>query len=268
MPEISAYGLTHIGNVREDNQDAFRLGAPDDAREHGHLFAIADGMGGYAYGSVASNLALDIFFQTVYGSNGMPPRQKLSRGIQSANVGVYQKAQSLRVGRMGTTLTAVSLLGNSLHIAHVGDSRAYLVREQSVRCLTNDHTRVGELVRMKVLSPDKLRTHAARSVLMKCLGVELFVKPDLHTAKVQEGDRIVLCTDGVWSMVQDQEFASPGGGGESPEMYCTRILNLALERESDDNLSIVMIEILNLASAGMRERTGLSGLRRFFRWSP
>ena len=180
VPEIVMHGLTHVGNVREDNQDAIRFCSPDEhlTARHGYLYAVADGMGGLEHGGIASALALETFFNTFYKTDGSSIPKKLREGVQVANLGVFQKARQLGVARMGTTLTAVDVMGHSLNIVHVGDSRAYLVRHGKASCLTNDHTRVGEMVRMKLLSPDKVRAHNQRSVLEKCLGVELFVRGD------------------------------------------------------------------------------------------
>src|SRR5262249_587496 len=152
---------------------------------------------------VASATALNVFFETFYGSDSKKIGQTMRSAIQSANVGVFQQAQ--KMGRMGTTLTAVNLAGNKLHIAHIGDSRAYLIRNGKASCLTNDHTMVGELVRMRVLTPDKVRTHAQRSKLEKCLGIELFIQPDITEIALMPNDIIILCTDGVWSVIEDDE---------------------------------------------------------------
>src|SRR5689334_8447936 len=136
-PKIEVSGLSHTGNVREDNQDAIRMCKADDPLNaaSGYLYAIADGMGGYSHGGVASAMALTVFFETFYtGKPGKIP-QAMRSAIQSANLGVYQHAQ--KIGRMGTTLTAINLAGNRLHIAHIGDSRAYLIRDGKASCLTN-----------------------------------------------------------------------------------------------------------------------------------
>ena len=167
-PEIESHGISRPGKVREDNQDAIRFWRPDDLSvKYGPLYGIADGMGGDAHGGVASSLALETFFDTFYKTNGISVPQKLRLGVQNANLGIYQTAQRLGVARMGTTLTAVNLVGKTLNLVHVGDSRAYLIRDNLATCLTNDHTRVGEMVRMKMLSAEKVRTHAQRSVLEK-----------------------------------------------------------------------------------------------------
>jgi len=250
LPDIESHCLTHIGNVREDNQDSVRIIDQHDdlTAAYGHLFGVADGMGGYAQGSVASSLALLTLFETVYSNNGLSIPQKMKQAIQNANLNVYQKARELGVGRMGTTLTAGLLKGNKFHIAHVGDSRAYLIRGKTTTCLTKDHTRVGELVRMKVLSPDKVRTHSQRSVLSKCLGLDLFVQPDVFEVQVQDDDIIIFCSDGVWSVIDDDEFGMLASQEVSAEQLSQAIIDLALKRGSDDNVSAVTIMLHRLVT--------------------
>src|SRR5512136_404428 len=144
-PEIECSGLSHIGSVREDNQDAIRLSGETPAADR-RLFALADGMGGYSHGGIASQVALETFFETFYGDTTPSVPRRMRRSVDAANLSVYQMAQRLGAVRMGTTLTAVTVVGRQLHVAHVGDSRAYLIRDQRAQCLTHDHTRVGDMV--------------------------------------------------------------------------------------------------------------------------
>ena len=247
---IKSFSYTHKGNVREDNQDAVQLCDSDKeyAPEVGYLYGIADGMGGFAHGGVASTLALETFFETFYDAGKASPQQKFKVGIQNANLSVYQEARRLAAGRMGTTLTAVNIVGHSMHVGHIGDSRAYLIRDGQSKCITNDHTRVAELVRMKMLAPEKIRTHSQRSVLEKCLGLELFIQPDIFTVPIQKDDIIILCTDGIWALIDDHEFAEIAGKIDDPEKLCEHIANIALERQSDDNVSIVALNLEKLSS--------------------
>jgi protein phosphatase len=249
--KIQWFGLSDTGKVRQDNQDAIRVLEPDEPelQRHGLLYGVADGMGGYAHGGVASSLALETFFDTYYTANGSSIEQRMKQGIQMANLGVYQTAQRLSVGMMGTTLTTVSLVGHTFHIAHVGDSRAYLLRRHQATLLTNDHTRVGELVRMKILSPEKIRTHAQRSVLDKCLGLNLFVQPDITTIDARADDIIVLCTDGIWSVIEDAEFGQLSRLSSTPEQLTRRIFDLAMDRDTDDNLSVLALQVDHLGPA-------------------
>lgn len=264
--DILSYSLSHVGKVRPDNQDAVMLCDPATGPASGYVYAIADGMGGFAHGGIASTLALQTFFDTYYAANGVSPLQRFRVAIQNANLSVYQTAHVLGAGRMGTTLTAVGVIGCSLYVGHIGDSRAYLVREGRTRCLTNDHTRVAELVRMKVLSPTKLRTHSQRSVLNRCLGLELFVQPDVFKIQVQEGDKVILCTDGVWSVIQDEEFGELANLSHDLEDLCHRVFLTAMDRDSDDNLSIVALHFRRLVAGKTTAAPGSDkSLSRFFR---
>jgi PPM family protein phosphatase len=225
------------------NQDAISICDPSchPTATRGYLYALADGMGGYEHGAVASTLALDLLFRAFYSTAGKAG-DALRRGVIGANMGVYQEAQRLTT-RMGTTLTAVSITHDRLWLAHVGDSRAYLVRRNQVTCLTNDHTAVADLVRMRIISPDKLRTHAQRSVLNRCLGLNLFVQPDISQVKTQPGDTIILCSDGVWSAVQDDEFAQIASREPEPGALGQRLIDLAVDRENEDDLSVIAISL-------------------------
>jgi len=265
--QIEAFGLSDVGRVREDNQDAIRLCQTDDPlalSSHGHLYAIADGMGGYSHGGLASATALEVFFATFYGTNGAQAQAKMKQAVQQANLGVYQTAQRLGAVRMGTTLSAINVVGNQLTIAHVGDSRVYLVRDRKVTCLTSDHTMVGELVRMKVLPPEKVRAHAQRSVLNKCLGFDLFVQPDVSRVALQEGDVLILCTDGAWSVIEDHEFAELSASVPNVNALSHAIVHLAAERGSDDNASAIAVHVQRLVAEAepAQQRRGLFGFLR------
>jgi len=244
IPEIESGGLSLVGLVREDNQDSIYLPNGHHAPERGLLYAVADGMGGYAHGAVASSLALEALANTLFERDDPNPKV-LSNGVERANIEVYKAAQRLAAGRMGTTLTAAYILGDTLYLAHVGDSRAYLIRNGRAVCLTADHTTVGDMVRAKLISADKTRTHAQRSVLTKAIGLGLFVQPDITQHKLHEGDRLVLCSDGVWSVIQDDEFAQ-AANETSVEAISQNLIDLALQRETDDNVSVVVSHLRKL----------------------
>ena len=206
-------------------------------------------MGGYSFGKIASTIALDAFYDTIHGLPKTPGLKDLRRGIEAANQGVLRASQSLQAGRMGTTLTAAHVIGNRLHLAHVGDCRAYLIREQRAICLTQDHTTVGDLVRMKVISPDRVRTHARRSVLTRSIGLGMFVQPDLSETSLQAGDRLILCCDGVWSVIQDDEFAQVSKQSSSVQALSEDLINLALDRQTDDNVTVVAFHVHAISSS-------------------
>lgn len=266
MPEIDSSGISTIGLVRQDNQDAIHLPSGHQPAERGLLYALADGMGGHAHGGVASALALEKVSEALTRDPATPSLKMLRRGVELANLAVFQRAHQLNAGRMGTTLTAACLDGNTLYLAHVGDSRAYLIRGRRAICLTNDHTTVGELVRLKVLKPEQVRTHAQRSILTKAIGVELFVQPDIAKYPLQEGDCLVLCSDGVWSVIQDDEFAELAATTKHARELNQKLIDLALERESDDNASAitVFVQSTSVAPAENARKFARLSLRNLF----
>ncbi len=248
VPDFESGGLSVIGPVRDDNQDSIYLPNGESNAAPGLLFAVADGMGGYAHGRIASLLALESFSSTLTAQNGTPLPKALQRSVETANLHVYQKAQQLQAGRMGTTLTAAYVLGNILHLAHVGDSRAYLIRDGRATCLTSDHTTVGDMVRAKILPADKIRTHAQRSILTKAIGISLFVQPDIARYRLYEGDRLVLCSDGLWSVIEDDDLARVASESAPVELISQNLIDLALRHETDDNASTVVFYLRKLGA--------------------
>ncbi len=266
IPEIESGGLSVVGPVREDNQDSILL--PPSQQTPGQLFAVADGMGGYSHGGLASLLALETFSVILASQNGSSISKSLQRSVEASNLKVYQKAQQLGVGRMGTTLTAAYVLGDMLHLTHVGDSRAYLIRDGRAICLTADHTMVGDMVRAKMISPDKIRTHAQRSILNKAIGIGLFVQPDIIQKKLREDDRLILCSDGVWSVIDDNDFARVAAENTPVDLISQNLINLALQHETDDNASVVVFHIKKLTVSAIendvrQENNWLQSLRKF-----
>jgi PPM family protein phosphatase len=236
-------GVSVSGPVRENNQDAILcLNCPVPSLG-GSLHAVADGMGGYAGGEVASSLALKSLSTRMTGISTASPQVTLRKGIEAANFDVYRMAQTEGFSRMGTTLTAAYILGEMLYLVHIGDSRAYLVRNGQANCLTSDHSVVADMVRAKLISPDKIRTHAQRSILTRAVGLELFIRPEIIRFKLLPEDRIILCSDGVWSVVQDDEFASQVSPLVDSQTLSQRLVDLALERRTDDNCSVVSVQI-------------------------
>ena len=255
MPEIESSGMSVVGPVREDNQDAIRLAEESHSTKHGLLYAIADGMGGYSHGGLASQLALETFHSIVASHNGNSIPSVLQRAVEAANLKIYQKAQQLGAGRIGTTLTAAYVFNDMLYLAHVGDSRAYLVRGPNVVCLTEDHTTVADMVRAKLIPAENIRTHAQRSILTKSVGLDLFVQPDIIQHKLMEGDRLVLCTDGLWSVIEDNELMHILATSHTTEAASRNLIDLALQHNSDDNVSAVVFHLHKLIPLTTEHRT-------------
>lgn len=262
-------GVSEIGPVCADNQDAFYLHG-DNSEQPGvsPIIILADGMGGHAYGGVASGAALKALLDAYTQFSLGTPDRALKRGFDAANEAVRSEAARLDVNHIGTTLTAAVIHGNVLHIAHIGDSRAYLVRNGKATCLTEDHTVVGDLLRMKVIQGWQVRTHARRSILTKAIGLTLFAQPDIFSTNLFPGDRVVLCTDGCWALLEDDEIARISSSAAGAEELCRKLVDVALEHGSDDNVSAVAAHVRQIPHRPQYERARGGWMGRLFGSQP
>ena len=233
---------TDTGRVREANEDSFLIDGP--------LFAVADGMGGHLAGDVASRTAVEtITTQAERDSPG--DTGALARLVREANHEIWKKAQSdASLHGMGTTCTLAMLDGSVLHIAHVGDSRAYLFRDGDLSQLTEDHTLVGRMVREGKLRPDEAEHHPQRSIITRALGVDSDVAVDTQTIELQEGDRVLLCSDGLSSMVEKESIARVLSDNADPQEASERLVQLANDAGGEDNVTVVVIEVAGNEPAG------------------
>lgn len=253
------------GRVRDSNEDfagAFTLTTPEDSWDRGPLFVVADGMGGHAAGEVASRVAVEAALDTWSGGSPGAPTQALRAAVRRANVAVYDAATAPGHSGMGTTIVAATLAGHEAIIGNVGDSRAYLVHGEECLQLTADHSRVGEMVRMRMLSLEEAAVHPARSQLTRSLGADPGIQVDLTRQAVSAGDSLLLCTDGLWDLVSRVEMADvlrgAPGGGASAELVDS-LVELALKRGAPDNVTVVVITMTSTLPV-----TAASG-RRLFR---
>jgi protein phosphatase len=255
---LTAIGISDTGTQRRDNEDAFRMAGPAGSDDRLRaLFGIADGMGGLPQGRFASHVALQVFFESFLRNDPAKAERALRRSVEEAHFGLQQAMQKLGIPQMGTTLTAAWMEGARLYLAHIGDSRAYRIRGGRAECLTRDHTTVGEMVRMHILTPEKVRTHDRRSELTKGLGLGLFIQPDILKLDLLPGDRILLCTDGVWSAVEDAEIADASAAEASPREFGRALVDLAMERGSDDNVSAIVIQLNAIPEEGLPPQSPL-----------
>jgi serine/threonine protein phosphatase PrpC len=238
--------LTDTGRVRTRNEDFLGVFEPDDPellRSRGRLFVVADGMGGHARGDVASRLAVETLRDGYYDarrSELLPEALRVS--VQIANEAVYRKSR-LTVGEapMGTTLTALVIRDQDAFLAHVGDSRAFLVRGRQIRQLTEDHSLVGELVRGGVLSATEADRHPSAHVILRALGLAEDVTVEAQgPLPLRRGDTLVLCTDGLTRQVRPHEIRRLAGS-RSPHRACERLVSLANERGGPDNITLQLI---------------------------
>jgi len=230
---------TDVGRVRDGNEDAYLV---DDAMG---LVAVADGMGGHRGGEVASATALEALRAAV--SSGRPLRD----AVEDANRAVFEKAStddSLR--GMGTTLTAATLAaGDTLLVGHVGDSRAYLLRDGELRQLTTDHSLVEELVRDGRLTPDEAAVHPQRSIITRALGVDSTVDVDVYPVELVPGDVLLFCSDGLTGMLQPDLIAGELRREDDPARAATKLVDAANAAGGEDNITVVVVAVTGEAPA-------------------
>jgi len=226
-------GDSHIGLVRSDNEDAFLVAPP--------LFAVADGLGGHQAGEVASSIAIDTLLET---APRIADAKALGRAVRRANGAVIEAAEGGR-GRtgMGTTLTAAMIDGTRIALAHVGDSRAYLLHLGKLEQLTDDHSMVADLVRQGQITAEEGRNHPNRSVITRALGSDPNMLVDTFEVEAAGGDRLLLSTDGLTSMVTDDEIARVLATEPTPEAAVDALVDRALAGGGHDNITAVVVDV-------------------------
>ena len=234
--------LSHPGRVREDNEDSVGAFAPRDD-ERGSLFVVADGMGGHAAGEVASRIAVETVLQNwVSGAAATKPHQALRAAVRAANAAVFTASLDIETRGMGTTCVALAMVEGEAIVANVGDSRCYLVRRRQCSQVTADHSRVGEMVRMRLITPEQAADHPARSQLTRSLGGEPGIQVDLFRNPLMPGDGFVLCSDGLWDLVSRKEIAEaltlPTANDSAG-----RLVDMALERGAPDNVTVLVAHV-------------------------
>jgi protein phosphatase len=241
-------GLSDIGMVREENQDAFLVREPEDSEPRGAkgaLLVIADGMGGLEGGKVASELSIEAV-ERIYYSDPSPPDVALRNAAQAANRAVFEQASRLESGRlMGSTLTAASIVGARAWIAQVGDSRAYLCRGGEVRQITKDHSLVQDLVdRAGESGVPAGRWVFSRNIVTRGLGLAEEVEVDLYAVDLEEGDTLLLSSDGLHEVLEPAEIASCLERlGSDLEAVCREYIALARERGGPDNITVALARL-------------------------
>jgi PPM family protein phosphatase len=225
---------TDTGRQRRDNEDSAFARAP--------VFVVADGMGGAQAGEVASKIAVEVFEQGI--PDGGSPEERLADRAREANKRIHNlsKTQHERAG-MGTTLTAVYLQDAELSIAHVGDSRAYLFRDGELKMLTQDHSLVAELVQRGKLTEEQAAEHPQRSIITRALGPEPTVEVDTVTYPVRAGDVLLLCSDGLTSMISDEQVASVLQSTNDLNAAAQALIDEANAAGGRDNITVVLFRL-------------------------
>lgn len=240
---MKAAGISHIGNIRTNNEDAFYL------NEQHNLIAVADGMGGHKAGEIASSIAIEAIASliTIKDNNAMMPAEVFRKVFSEANQRIWSKAHETEDCKgMGTTLTAAWVVEDLAYVAHIGDSRAYLVHEGKIRQVTRDHTLVEELIKNGSIDRESALSHPQKNVLMKAVGADDSVSPDLHEIEVYEGDILLLCSDGLTHYLKAFEICELLSNEATLEASVNLMTELALERGGADNITAVAIRIEKL----------------------
>ena len=257
MLELEFAQLSDPGKVRDHNEDFIGYaepGTPEQARSHGWMFVLADGLGGHDRGEVASQLAVDTLVSSFYASPmAEAARLTLQRLVQSANHRICDHAAAVGPGgsSMATTVVACVLRYDRATVAHVGDSRCYLIRRGHASVLTHDHTLVGEQVRMGILSEEEARTSERRHQLSRSVGNGLFVNVDIDEHQVLPEDVLLLSSDGLHGSVTPKEVATLVSRFPDLQEAARTLVSLACEKDGGDNISVQLVRIKDVERVGM-----------------
>jgi serine/threonine protein phosphatase PrpC len=252
-PGLTVAKISDIGQVRERNEDSYLAMditlQNDDGLTPLGLYIVADGMGGHQKGEVASSLATqvsarhiiqDVFlpFLSSYEQDGprRPINEALIQAVQAANMTVHQQ-----VPEAGTTLTMALVFGHKVYVAHVGDSRAYILNQATLRQITQDHSLVARLVELGQATPEEALTHTHRNVLYRAVGQAGSLEVDTYMQPLPVGSCLLLCSDGLWGMVSDEEIAHILTYAPTPQKALEQLTATANQNGGDDNITAVLV---------------------------
>ncbi len=264
--ELLVGAKTDVGRTRKNNEDNFLV------MEKPRLLLVADGMGGHASGEIASRMAVDTvrnFFDGggkkktlqigAYDEDYSEATNRLGSAIRFANMAIFEAAAGNPAWQgMGTTVVAALVTDRRLSIAHVGDSRLYLIRAGGIEQLTDDHSVVAEQVKRELISKDEAQKSEMKSVLTRALGTEAEVDVDLCEMTMSDEDILLLCSDGLSNMVTDEDMLSIASLSKDPDAACTALVDLANGNGGKDNITVVTAYLL--------KEGWLSSLLKFFGW--
>lgn len=252
-PGLTVAKISDIGQIRERNEDAYLAMDITLQNDNGlfplGLYVVADGMGGHQKGEIASSLAAqvsahqilhDVFlpFLSSDEQNGSrrPINEALIQAVQAANLAVYQQAPEA-----GTTLTMALVFGHKAYVAHVGDSRAYIFNQATLRQITQDHSLVARLVELGQATPEEALTHTHRNVLYRAIGQAGSLEVDTYLQPFPVGSCLLLCSDGLWGMVSDEEIADILKYAPTPRQALEQMVAAANRKGGDDNITAVLV---------------------------
>jgi PPM family protein phosphatase len=275
---VSVFGKTDLGRSRDHNEDTFLVAdlttgnasLQPDVRRHeigqrGSLFMVADGMGGAAAGELASAMAADLIYRhmaTAWANDSIHSSDqfafRMREGVELANAKIYSYAREHpEVRGMGTTVTAAGVFGSDLYLAQIGDSRAYLVRGTEAIQLTKDQSLMQRLVDAGELTEDEAEQSERRNIILQALGPDPRVKVDLTHQAIRRDDTLILCSDGLSSLVRREEFAQLAEEHEDLPALCSALIDLANDRGGPDNITVVAVRF---EGEGLPKADGTEGV--------
>ncbi|MCC6488570.1 MAG: Stp1/IreP family PP2C-type Ser/Thr phosphatase [Candidatus Hydrogenedentes bacterium] len=273
---LEAHLISDVGKKRSRNEDSCALCVPDDRQtlnDRGILLAVADGMGGVSGGDFASRLALQTLAEEYYTRRESTTPARLSESVSQANRRIFQEAENHpEYYGMGTTMSAILILGDHAYIAQVGDSRVYLLRKsERIWQITDDHSLVAEQVRNGYISEQEARTHSLKNLITRAVGTKEAVTVDLFAVQLKQGDTLLICSDGLSNVVEDNELAKAMSDGDSLQAVARVLVGRALQAGAPDNVTAVLIRVTETPPRTKLEpgaqkvgpaRTGLFGVLR------
>lgn len=236
---------TDVGRIRDNNQDAYYVPSKEDKP----LYIIADGMGGHKAGEIASRMAIKIisdYFNSL--SNQLQTDKKIKdlieNSIDEANKEIYKKSiEDEKFSGMGTTVTLAYIINEKIFIGHVGDSRAYLLREETLSQITEDHSLVEELIRNGSISKEEARHHPQRNIITRAVGTSKVIKTDIIVESKCKDDILLLCTDGLTNMLEDEKIKDSFLENEDIQKACEDLVTLSNDKGGFDNITILAVKI-------------------------
>jgi serine/threonine protein phosphatase PrpC len=236
---------TDRGLIRELNEDSFKIIVGDNSCYF--AFIVADGMGGHKCGELASRVAVEYISDSIEQASqnlAFPEKRSeaLKRIVEGTNAAVYQKSLELpEASGMGTTLTMAVVTQSDITVAHVGDSRLYIVRDENIRQITEDHSYIEELIKKGTITRDEAENHPQKHIITRAIGSSLEIDIDITNMTIDSGDIFVLCTDGLTNMVSSEQILKTVKENE-PEEACEQLVEAAKRNGGDDNITVIVIK--------------------------
>lgn len=238
---MKSYSITDVGVKRKSNQD-YVYSSDEPIGNLPNLYIVADGMGGHRAGDFASRFTVEAFIETVRNSGKDNPISIIDEAVNVANLSLIDKAaENVEMKGMGTTLVVATIIGESIYIANVGDSRLYLINED-IQQITRDHSLVAEMVNMGEIDKKSARTHEKKNIITRAIGADSELVADYFEIEYTDGDIILMCSDGLTNMIEDEDIKNIVNEGQSLDLTAHKLIDTANNNGGKDNISVVLVK--------------------------